>query len=157
MLLLNNWLTISRSFEPWSPVGHCPDSLKKWKWSEMGSEDINHVCSLFNRSKKCWSLYILVRSFEKKRIKLRKPTGRETWGVERQIMQGESPKRLGAFQHPGLSAAISHMGCCWVVTPRTFRQGAQTLLCSPLPVPRVPGQSWLFSLTLSSATALTEM
>lgn len=81
------------------------------KESEMGSEAINHVHSLFNRSKEYWSPYIPVRSLEEK-MEQNPKTGRKRWGVKRQIMQGGSPERLGAFQHPVLSCT----GCCWVVT-----------------------------------------
>lgn len=49
------------------------------------------------------------------------------------------------------------MSCCLLVTPRKFSQGAWTLLCSPLLVPRTQGQSWLFDLTPPSAVASVEV
>lgn len=43
----------------------------------MGSEDINHVYGLFSRSKEHWSLYIIVRSFEKKKKIKKKQAGKD--------------------------------------------------------------------------------
>lgn len=92
----------SRSFVSQSLVGPCSDRLKHWllKKARVGSEDINHVYSPSNRSQEYWSMYILVKSFEGKKM------GKQRWRATSRTMQGDALGGSGCFSPQGSAANI---------------------------------------------------